>query len=166
MIVKNTCIVTTQKLLATACALALVFNLAGAVLAQSTSTSVTDSFKEVKYIRTGDKKADEIEGELEVDRQKGEIRFLSKGAELVRADKQQVASLHYERTSRPRYVSGLLLAWPLLFTKGKKHFLTIQYKDSAGQGAFALLHLDKSNYQAILAAVEAATGVKVERTID
>ena len=163
MIVKNTCIATTQKLSATACALALVFNLSGAVLAQS---KVTDQFKDVKYVKTAEKKADEIEGELEIDKQNGGIRFLSKGSELVKVEKPQVTSLLYERTSRPRYVSGLLLAWPLLFTKGKKHFLTIQYKNGAGQGEFALLHLDKSNYQAILAAVEAATGVKVERAID
>ena len=49
MIVKNACIATTQKLLATACALALVFNLSGAVLAQP---NVADRFKDVKYVKT------------------------------------------------------------------------------------------------------------------
>jgi hypothetical protein len=155
MAAKNNYPTTIQKILATACAVVLGFNLSGSILAQS---SVADRFKDVKYVKTAEKKADEIEG--------GGIRFLSKGSELVKVEKPQVTSLLYERTSRPRYVSGLLLAWPLLFTKGKKHFLTIQYKNNAGQGEFALLHLDKSNYQAILAAVEAATGVKVERTID
>jgi hypothetical protein len=163
MAAKNNYPTTIQKILATACAVVLGFNLSGSILAQS---SVADRFKDVKYVKTAEKKADEIEGELEIDKQSGGIRFLSKGSELVKVEKPQVTSLLYERTSRPRYVSGLLLAWPLLFTKGKKHFLTIQYKNNAGQGEFALLHLDKSNYQAILAAVEAATGVKVERTID
>lgn len=163
MAAKNIYSTAIQKILAGVCAVALVFSLSGSILAQS---NVADRFKDVKYVKTAEKKADEIEGELEIDKQNGGIRFLSKGSELVKVEKQQVTSLLYERTSRPRYVSGLLLAWPLLFTKGKKHFLTIQYKNSAGQGEFALLHLDKSNYQAILAAAEAATGVKVERTID
>ena len=163
MVAKNIYPTTIQKILATVCAVALAFSLSGSILAQS---NVADRFKDVKYVKTAEKKADEIEGELAIDKQNGGIRFLSKGSELVKVEKPQVTSLLYERTSRPRYVSGLLLAWPLLFTKGKKHFLTIQYKNSAGQGEFALLHLDKSNYQAILAAIEAATGVKVERTID
>jgi len=163
MVAKNLWPTTIQKVLAAVCAVALAFSLSGSILAQS---NVAERFKDVKYVKTAEKKADEIEGELAIDRQSGGIRFLSKGSELVKVEKSQVTSLLYERTSRPRYVSGLLLAWPLLFTKGKKHFLTIQYKNSAGQGEFALLHLDKSNYQAILAAAEAATGVKVERTID
>ena len=163
MVAKNIYPLTIHKILATVCVVALAFSLPGSILAQS---NVADRFKDVKYVKTAEKKTDEIAGELEIDKQNGGIRFLSKGSELVKVEKPQVTSLLYERTSRPRYVSGLLLAWPLLFTKGKKHFLTIQYKNSAGQGEFALLHLDKSNYQAILAAIEAATGVKVERTID
>lgn len=34
-----------------------------------------------------------------------------------------------------------------------------------GKGAYVLFHLDKGNYKEILAAVEAATGVKAERTL-
>lgn len=143
----------------------LLLNVGLTALAQSAASS-NFRFKDVKYLKTTNKKADEVEGELEVDQQKGEVSFRSKGAELAKVDKQHVTGLLYERTSRPRYVSGLLLAWPLLFTKGKKHFLTIQYKNAEGQGAFTLLRLDKSNYQQILASVEAATGVKVERAID
>lgn len=144
----------------------LLLNVCLTALAQSPSSNANYRFKDVKYLKTTEKKADQVEGELEIDQQKGELRIWSKGAELVKVDKQQVTGLLYERTSRPRYVSGLLLAWPLLFTKGKKHFLTIQYTNAEGQGTFTLLRLDKSNYQQILASVEAATGVKVERTID
>lgn len=166
MLMNNVTRQTARRMTAEVCALILLLNANSAALAQTVSASTADRFKEVKFLKTGDKKAAEVEGELEIDRQKGEIRFQSKGADLVKVEKQQVTNLIYERASRPRYVSGLLLAWPLLFTKGKKHFLTIQYKNAVGQGEFALLHLDKSNYQQILAAVEAATGMKVERVID
>jgi hypothetical protein len=155
-----------HKIVAVIAVSVLLLNVGLTALAQSAAATANYRFKDVKYLKTTEKKADEVEGELEIDQQKGEVRVWSKGAELFKVDKQQVTGLLYERTSRPRYVSGLLLAWPLLFTKGKKHFLTIQYKNAEGQGAFTLLRLDKSNYQQILASVEAATGVKVERTID
>lgn len=154
---------TAWRITTTICALILLLNANSVVLAQPTSV---DRFKEVKYLKPSDKKAAEVAGELEIDRQKGEICFHSQGTALVKVEKQQVTNLIYERASRPRYVSGLLLAWSLLFTKGKKHFLTIQHKNAVGQGEFTLLHLDKSNYQQILAAVEAATGMKIERVID
>ena len=77
---------------------------------------------------------------------------------------QSITSALYERTSKPRYAAGLLLAWPLLFTKTKSHFLTIQYKSETGEGKFAMFHLDKSNYREILAAAEATIGKKIERS--
>jgi hypothetical protein len=52
----------------------------------------------------------------------------------------------------------LLLAWPLLFTKSKAHWLKVQQ-----DGAYAMFRLDKGNYREVLAATEAATGLKVER---
>jgi hypothetical protein len=51
----------------------------------------------------------------------------------------------------------------LLLTRGKEHFLTIQYKDEKGQGQFAIVRLDKRNYRDCLAAIEAQTGRRVER---
>ena len=64
----------------------------------------------------------------------------------------------YERAATPRYKTGLLLAWPLLFTKGKKHFVTLQHEDG-----YAIIRLHKSNYREALAELEARSGVKVER---
>ena len=156
-----------EKAAAAICALTLALPLVTAALAQSATAHGSDRFKDVKYLKTADKKkAEEVEGELEINKQTSEIRFQAKGAELVKLEKTQVTNLSYERASRPRYISAMLIAWPLIFTKGKKHFLTIQYKNAAGQGEFALFHLDKGNYQRILASAEATTGVKVERLID
>jgi hypothetical protein len=134
---------------------------------QSSVVSNTAKFDEVKYLKTTDrKKAEEIDGNLLVNSQAGEVLFHFKGSELLRIEKKNVTNVLYERDSKPRYAAGLLIAWPLLFTKSKKHFLTIQSKNDSGQGEYAVFHLDKSNYKEILAAVEAATGVKVERSID
>lgn len=75
-----------------------------------------------------------------------------------------VTNAVYERASKPRYAAGLLLAWPLLFTKSKQHYLTLQYKADSGEGRYAVFHLDKGNFREVLAATEAAIGKKVERS--
>lgn len=160
-------IINTNQFGVFALAVALVLGPASSGLAQSSAGTNTAKFEEVKYLKTNDKKkAEEIEGDLLVSGQNGEVRFQLKGSELFKIEKKQVTNVLYERDSKPRYAAGLLIAWPLLFTKSKKHFLTIQYKNASGQGEYAVFHLDKGNYKEILAAVEAATGVKIERSID
>jgi hypothetical protein len=124
-----------------------------------------DSFKNVEYLykAEGKDKGQQVGGRLNFDSKLGLMTFDSKKVRLE-LQATSVSSAIYERTSRPRYVSGLLLAWPLLLTKSKKHFLTIQYKDGSGEGKYAIFHLDKGNYREILAATEATTGKKVERS--
>lgn len=142
---------------------ALLWHTAGLIAVQALSF---EKFDDVKYIKAGEKKkAQEMDAALEINRESGELQVMLKKGEAIKINKTQVTGLIYERASKPRYAAGLLLAWPLLFTKSKKHFLTIQYKNG-DKGEFALLHLDKNNYQPILAAAEAATGVKVEKMID
>lgn len=146
---------------------ALIFGSVSPGHAQNSAGSNTAKFEDVKYLKTSDrKKAEEIKGDLLVNGQAGEVLFHLKGSELLRVEKKNVTNVLYERDSKPRYAAGLLLAWPLLFTKSKKHFLTIQYKNVSGEGEYAVFHLDKDNYKEILAAVEASLGVKVERSID
>jgi hypothetical protein len=141
--------------------IALVFALAlSAVL-----LSAGETFKDVEYIYTpdGKEKPKTVSGRLVIDTSAKNMTFSAKKVTMEVTD-TAVTSALYERTSKPRYAAGLLLAWPLLFTKTKKHYLTLQYKTEAGEGKYALFHLDKGNYQRILAATEAALGKKVERT--
>jgi len=76
----------------------------------------------------------------------------------------QITGVLYERTAHPRYAAAFLLAWPLIFTKEKQHFLTVQYRTESGEAKYAMFRLDKENYRAILAAVEATVGKKIERS--
>ena len=66
-----------------------------------------------------------------------------------------------ERTKKPRYSAGLLLAWPLLFTKEKQHDLTF-----GSEGWFAFVKVRKSRFRAAVFAVEAAAGRGVERLVE
>jgi hypothetical protein len=141
--------------------------IAVALLANVAAAFAQAKFEDIKLIKSKDgKKAEELDAELEINKESGEILIKEKkGGATLKIAKAQVTKIVYERASKPRYAAGLLLAWPLLFTKSKKHFLTVQYKEGE-KGEFALLRLDKNNYQAVLAGLEAATGVKVENLID
>jgi hypothetical protein len=69
----------------------------------------------------------------------------------------------YEKTSHPRYTEAILISPFFLFSKTKKHFLTVQYTDERGDGKFMMLHMDKSNAEDIVNTAEAQTGQKVTR---
>ncbi len=135
--------------------------LAAAVCSGQTEYDKVEYFKAAE---AGQKKGETIDGSLVFDSNKKEVSFVHKKTTGLTIRYDTIKSMLYEKASRPRYTSGILLAWPLLFTKGKKHFLTIQYTDESGSGKYAVFRLDKSNFRDALAKAEADTGKKVERT--
>ncbi len=124
-------------------------------------------FDKAEYLKAaapGSKKGETVPGILRFDSAKKEVQFVEKkGTPALSVKYEAIKSMLYEKTAKPRYAAGLLLAWPLLFTKSKKHYLTIQYANAAGTGQFAIIHLDKSNFREVLARAESETGKKVER---
>lgn len=111
-----------------------------------------------------DNKMQEVEGRLVSDTASKRVRFETGGRMAFEVPFESIKSILYEKASKPRYTAGLLLAWPLLFTKSKKHYVTIQYADASGQGKFEIIRLDKGNFSLALATLEADTGIKIERT--
>ena len=124
-----------------------------------------ETFKKVDYYyqQEGKEKPQEIGGSIATDPVAKSLRFQSKKM-TVDIPAASITKIVYERASKPRYAAGLLLAWPLLFTKSKKHYLTVQYADAAGQGKFEIVRLDKDNVTTALAALEADTGIRIQRT--
>lgn len=111
------------------------------------------------------KKSDPVKGVFRIDGSSKEIQFLDKGGSpAVRIKIDNIKSVVYERTAKPRYAEGLLIAWPLLFTKSKSHYVTIQYNDEKDGSQYAIIRLDKSNYRDALASIEAGTGKQVQRS--
>jgi len=100
-------------------------------------------------------KTQKIKGSLEFSA--GAVSF--SGKKDVAFDYAEIDKFVYERTATPRYKAGLLFAWPLLFTKGKKHFLTVH----AAGDSYAVFRLHKSSYRMILTVAEAKSGHAVER---
>lgn len=90
------------------------------------------------------------------------VRFeANDGKMLYEADYPSITKLIYERTKKPRYSAGLLLAWPLLFTKEKQHYLTFESK-----GSYAFIKMHKSQFRAAVASLEATSGRDVERLVE
>lgn len=105
-----------------------------------------------------------VSGTLVFNQEKKNVEFLDgKGSPVLSVKYDAIKSMLYERTSRPRYVAAILVSPLFLFAHSKKHYLTIQYADDAGAGQYAIVHLDKKNARAAVAAAEAATGKKVDR---
>ncbi len=108
-------------------------------------------------------KGEDIKGTLRFNTEMKVVEFAPEKGNGFNIKYDTIRSMTYERAAKPRYAAGLLIAWPLLFTKSKKHWLTVQYTDPGGQGQFALVQLHKSNFREALATAEAETGKKIER---
>ncbi len=125
------------------------------------------AFVGVKYLKAAEKKeAQAVDCVLEVTMETGEVRLVAQGDEQVRMAKSQITHLVYERMTRQRAVPGVLVLWPLPFTKGHKHFLTIQYKTAQGKSDFASLSLAGDDVREILDTLESATGVKIQKHLN
>ena len=126
-------------------------------------------FDKVEYMppKTEGKKksAEPVKGHVIFDKEKKAVEFQdAKGQIIVTIPYDKIKSLLYEKTSKPRYAEAILVSPFFLFSKTKKHFLSIQYADANGAGAFCMLHMDKSNATDIVNTAEAETGKHIERT--
>ena len=132
-----------------------------------TLASFATDFDKAQYFRKTDngKKSDPVKGVVCVDQTAKAIRFVNHDGKVEFAvPAAKIKNIVYERTAKPRYAEGLLIAWPLLFTKSKSHYLTVQFENDKGAGEYAIVKLDKSNYREVLATIEANTGQKIQRS--
>ena len=106
----------------------------------------------------------QVGGILVSDAKAKQVSFDSSGSLPFQIPFDRIKSIRYERSATPRYAAGLLVAWPLLFTKSKQHFLTIQYAGLSGEGKYQIVRLDKNNVRVALDTIEADTGVTIARS--
>jgi hypothetical protein len=122
-------------------------------------------FDKAVYIKPVEgSKGQPVPGIFRFDRTKKEVQFVEKqgGPPALSVKYAAIRGLLYENTEKPRYAASLVVP-PLVFTKSKKHYLTIDYLDTAGTPQYAIIHLDKSNFQEALTRIESETGKKAER---
>lgn len=77
----------------------------------------------------------------------------------------EVDEIVYEKSSHPRWKTAVFLTIFALLSKGKKHWLTISYKDG-DERKYVILKMDKNDYRQIIALSETKTGKEVEWIIE
>ena len=75
---------------------------------------------------------------------------------------ERVNLLEYGQTVSRRYALAILISPVLILSKRRRHFLTLGYKDDDGRQQALVFLVDKSDIRALLASLEARTGVRVE----
>ncbi len=88
-----------------------------------------------------------------------QIRFAkNNGAEYFTIPTDVVSELFYSRVSGRRIGAAILVTPFLLFSKGRKHYLTITFNDGAELVGAVEFKLHKSNYRGALRTAEQVTG--------
>lgn len=92
------------------------------------------------------------------------IRFATKDGKAVyfSIPSDSVTNVFYSRVSGRRIKTAVFVSPLLLFSKGKKHYMTISFDDGGDLVGAVEFRLDKSNYRGILHAVESVSGVTLE----
>lgn len=75
---------------------------------------------------------------------------------------KQIASLEYGQKAGRRVGVAIVITVWALFSKKRRHFLTIGFTDAQGKKQAALIEIGKAKVKAPLAILEARTGLKVE----
>lgn len=89
------------------------------------------------------------------------IRFLkdNEKEEYFSIPSTSVKELFYSRVSGRRIKTAILVSPLLLFSKGKKHYMTMTFDDGGSQVGAVEFRLDKKNYRGVLRALEQVAGV-------
>ena len=124
------------------------------------------SFPKTKYVvQENDGKDKEINANLIFTSDSIIVKDRKKSDVFASIPYEIVSDVVYERSTHARIKTAIILTPWALLSKGKKHWLTITYKDGESQN-FVLLKLDKKEYKRILPVVETKTGIDVERIIE
>jgi hypothetical protein len=78
----------------------------------------------------------------------------------------QVTTLEYGQHVGGRYLEAVLISPLFLFSKTRKHYLTVFYTDAHGREQAVVLQVNKGDVRALLPELEARTGRRVEYTDD
>jgi hypothetical protein len=78
----------------------------------------------------------------------------------------KVNTLEYGQHVGGRYLEAVLISPLFLFSKSRKHYVTVGYVDANGRQQALVMRVNKGDIRAVLAELEARTGRRVEYTDD
>ncbi len=121
-------------------------------------------FNRAQLFRPVGTKTDRIEGSLKLEPSRGRVQFVGKkaGEPLLDIPYEQVQKLVYEKSKKPRYALAVFVSPLFFFTKSKKHWLTVEYREPGQELRTVIIRLHKDNVDEALRRIERHTGVKVD----
>ena len=134
--------------------------LAGCLVLVFSSTAALGqfTFKNVQTRTTFGAAQQGNKGKLVIDAK--QIRFVKNGgAEYFAIPTGTVSEVFYSRVSGRRIGAAILITPFLLFSKGRKHYMTVTFNDGADLVGAVEFKLHKSNYRGTLRTVEQVTGL-------
>jgi hypothetical protein len=102
---------------------------------------------------------------------KTSLRLVLTGTEslVFRAEKvelrigpRKIITLEYGQNVSRRYAAAVLVSPVFLLSKSRRHYVTLGYVDQAGNQQAVVFQVGKNDIRAVLAALEARTGRRVE----
>ena len=75
---------------------------------------------------------------------------------------QRVDTLEYGQNVSRRYAAAILISPILLFSKTRKHYVTMGYLDAQGKQQVLVFRVEKGDIRSVLASLQARTGRRVE----
>ncbi len=85
----------------------------------------------------------------------------NKGSAKIGIPWKTVETIEYGQRTGRRIKTAIFLSPLALFSKGRKHMITLTYKDAAGADQAAVFELGKDIYRTSLAALKAKTGREI-----
>jgi hypothetical protein len=74
----------------------------------------------------------------------------------------KIDTVEYGQQASRRYAAAVLISPILLLSKERKHFVTVGFVDGQGDRQAVVFRVDKEDIRAVLAALEARTGRRIE----
>jgi hypothetical protein len=87
-------------------------------------------------------------------------------AMTVQVPYENINLLEYGQKASRRYAMAIVISPMLLLSKKRNHFLTVGFTDEQGKQQALVFQLDKNDVRAVLAGLEARTGLKVQHQDD
>jgi hypothetical protein len=97
-----------------------------------------------------------------VDTTNTELLAIRAGKSDLRVPWAKVNTLEYGQNVGRRYAAAVIISPLLLLSKSRKHFLTIGFLDSQARQQAVVFRVGKGDIRALLAALEARSGRRVE----
>ena len=80
----------------------------------------------------------------------------------LRIGHQKINTLEYGQNVSRRYAAAILISPLLLLSKSRQHFVTLGYVDTEGKQQALVFRVSKGDIRAVLAALEARSGRRIE----